>query len=77
MGILNYLPLYGFGALMQRRLNICFLESPGFVPPLFFRTPNDLFIVLEATSVSRETNWLQAHHGPIFKQLLKCFQQLK
>lgn len=39
---------------MQRKLNICFLESPGFVPPLFFRTPNDLFIVLGPTSVSKE-----------------------
>lgn len=39
---------------MQRKLNICFLESPGFVPLLFFRTPNDLFIVLEPTSVSKE-----------------------
>lgn len=57
---------------MQRRLNICFLESPGFVPPSFFRTPNDLFIVLEATSVSknRTVNWLQAQHRSVFKQLL-------
>lgn len=54
IGILNYLPLYGFAALMQRKVNISFLESPGFVPPLFFRTPNDLFIVLEPTSVSKE-----------------------
>lgn len=45
---------YGSGALMQRKLNICFLESPGFVPPLFFRPPHDLFIVLEPTSVSKE-----------------------
>lgn len=39
---------------MQRRLNICFLESPGFVSPLFFRTPDDLFIVLGTASVSKE-----------------------
>lgn len=55
---------------MQRKLNNCFLESPGIVPPLFFKTPNDLFIVLGPTSVSRESNWLQAGHRPAFIHLL-------
>jgi len=63
MGILNYLPLYGFGVLMQIRLNICFLESPGFVSPLFFRTPNDLFSVLEATSVSKKRRVTGCRHS--------------
>lgn len=74
MGILNYLPLRGLGTLMQRRLNICFLESPGFVPPLFFRTPNDLFIVLEATSVSKEGRVTGCRHSTgLFLNSFKIF----
>lgn len=49
--------------LIQRRLNICLLVSPGFILTLFFVTPNDLFIVLEATSLSKwaqKGQWLAA-----------------
>lgn len=78
MGILNYLPFYGFGALMQRKLNICFLESLGFVPPLFFRTPNDLFIVLVPTSVSKEKRVTGCRQGTgLFLYFFKYFQWLK